>query len=67
MFEHASVLAFNMAGGHPQPKNIRKNRVYYVDSYQILKFCQSLTPKVIFRHHYRFNDFTIVMYKPREN
>ena len=68
MFGHASELvAFNMAGGYPQPKNARKNRVYYVDSHQIFKFCQSLTPKIIFRHHYRFNDFTIVMYKPREN
>ncbi|MCX6811386.1 MAG: class I SAM-dependent methyltransferase [Candidatus Berkelbacteria bacterium] len=65
MFEHASkLLAFNMAGGHPQPKNIRGNRVYYIDSLEMLKFCLSLTPKIILRHHYRFNDFTIVMYKP---
>jgi len=67
MFEHASELVvFNMAGGHPQHKNARKNRVYYVDSYQILKFCLSLTPKIIFRHQYRFNDFTIMMYKPKK-
>jgi SAM-dependent methyltransferase len=67
MFIHASELvAFNVAGGHPQPKNIRKNRVYYADSHQMLKFCQSLTPKIIFRHYYRFNDFTIVMYKPKK-
>lgn len=64
MFEHASeLLVFNMAGGHPQSKNNRGNRVYYIDSHRMLKFCQSLAPKVIFRHHYRLNDFTIVMYK----
>lgn len=67
MFKHASeVVAFNMAGGHPQPINKKENRVYFVDSLAILKFCLSLTPKIIFRHHYRFNDFTIVMYKPKK-
>lgn len=64
MFKHArEIIAFNMAGGYPQPKNRRENRVYYIDLLGILKFCLSLTPKVILRHHYRFNDFTMVMYK----
>lgn len=57
------ALAFNMAGYHPQPKNYKNYKVYYADSLKILNFCLKLTPKVIFRHHYRPKDFTIVMFK----
>jgi len=64
MYQHANeALAFNMAGGFPQPKNKSKNKVYYVDSLKILKFCYSLTGKVILRHHYRKKDFTIVVFR----
>ena len=64
MFDNAGeVLAFNMAGGYPQPKSRKGGRVYFVDSLEILKYCISLTPKVIFRHHYRLKDFTVVMFK----
>ncbi len=57
------VLAFNMAGGHPQPKNKISNRVFYADSLEILTFCFSLTSKIIFRNSYHKKDFTILMYK----
>lgn len=57
------AVAFNMAGANPQPKNKKTNRVYYVDSLKILKYCFTLTSKIIFRHHYHPKDFSIVMYK----
>lgn len=64
IFGHASeAAAFNMAGSHPQPENKKGNRVYYADSLDILKFCITLTRKVILRHHYYKKDFTIVMFK----
>jgi len=64
MYKNAGeVLAFNMAGGHPQPENKKKYKVYYVDSLRVLKYCLSLTSRVIFRHHYRRRDFTIIMYR----
>jgi len=64
MYENANeVLAFNMAGGFPQPKNEDKYKVYYVDSQKIFRFCLCLTNKIILRHHYRKKDFTIVMFK----
>lgn len=64
MFDNAKeVVAFNMAGGFPQPKNKKGYRVYYADSLEIVRFCLCLTSKLIFRQHYRKKDFTIVMYK----
>jgi SAM-dependent methyltransferase len=64
LFDHAKeCLVFNMAGFHPQPKNNNKNIVYYADSLAILKYCFSLTSKIIFRHHYHQKDFTILMFK----
>src|SRR3990167_648640 len=59
MFDHAKeAVVFNMAGGYPQPTNKEKYKVWYANSLEILKFCLSLSPKVIFRHHYRMKDFT---------
>lgn len=64
LWDHTlEVLSFNMAGGYPQPKNKKNNRVFYANSLDILKYCFKFTSKVIFRHHYRRNDFTIVMFK----
>jgi SAM-dependent methyltransferase len=57
------TFAFNMAGGFPQPKNKQGNRVYYADALEILEFCLSLTPKIIFRYNYRPKDFTVVMFR----
>lgn len=64
MFEHANeIIGFNMAGGYPQPENKKINRVYFADSLKILEYCLGLTNKLIFRHHYRKKDFTMVMFK----
>jgi len=64
LFNHArEAISFNMAGFYPQPKNKKASRVYYADSLTILKYCLSLSPKLIFRHHYHRKDFTIVIFK----
>lgn len=64
MFDHCNyALSFNMAGSTPQPKNKKGEAVYYANSLEILRFCLSLTKKIIFRHHYRPHDFTILMFK----
>jgi len=64
LFDHAlETVAFNMAGLYPQPKNKKKYKVYYVNSLIILKYCLSLSPKVIFRHHYHQKDFTLIIFK----
>ncbi len=63
MYEHAMyVVAFNMAGSHPQPKNRRTSRVHYSDSLEIIDFCTTLTSSVILRQHYRSKDFTVFLY-----
>ena len=64
MFEHAKkVLVFNMLGAHPQPKNDKKeSNVWYADSLEILKYCMSLTRRVVLRANYHPTDFTILMY-----
>ena len=64
LWNHArEVLAFNMSGGYPQPENSKKYRVFYANSMEILEYCLTLTSKIIFRHHYRKRDFTIIMYR----
>lgn len=64
MLAHAKeAVIFNMAGSSPQPKNKKENRVYYADSYDILKFCLTLSSKLIFRSNYHSKDFTIVICK----
>jgi len=63
MFEHAEkVCVFNMLGSHPQLKNHPKSNIWYADSLEVLKYCMSLTRRVILRHHYHRLDFTIFMY-----
>lgn len=64
MFELTDgVLAFNMLGGHPQPKNKEDLNIWYADSLEILEYCMSLTRRVMFRSSYHPRDFTIFMYK----
>ncbi len=63
LFTHTrEVLAFNMAGG-ASPHNKETGPVFYADSAEILSFCLTLTPKVIFKQHYHPKDFTIIMFK----
>lgn len=59
----SKVLAFNMLGAHPQPKNEPNRNIWYADSIEILEFCLTLTRRVILRHHYNPKDFTMFMYK----
>jgi len=67
MFLHTTnLLAFNMSGGHPSLKNSKENNIYYSDSLEILKYCMTLTRRVIFRQNYHPSDFTIFMYNVRE-
>ncbi|MEK7188512.1 MAG: class I SAM-dependent methyltransferase [Patescibacteria group bacterium] len=64
MFRYVKgVFVFNMLGGYPQPKNNSKSNIWYADSLEILKYCLSLTRRVVLRHHYNPKDFTIFMYK----
>ena len=64
MFNYTKeVFVFNMAGGFPQPKNKKTNRVYYADLLEIYEYCLSLSSRLILRNHYRSNDFTIVIFK----
>jgi len=63
MFEHTKgVLAFNTLGSHPQPENEKESNVWYSDSLEILKYCMSLTRRVILRHHYHPKDYTVFLY-----
>ena len=67
MFNHTKkVLAFNMLGGHPAPKNYPKRNVWYADSLEILEYCVSLTRRVILRANYHPTDFTIFMYPVKQ-
>ena len=64
LFDHArKAVGFNMAGFYPPPKNKKTSKVYYANSLTILEYCLSLSPKLIFRHHYHQKDFTVVMFK----
>lgn len=64
MFEHANkVMAFNMLGSSQNIKNKKDSNVWYANSLEIIKYCFSLTRRILFRHHYHPKDFTIFMYK----
>lgn len=61
-----NILAFNMLGLYPQPENKDDSNVWYANSLEILKYCLSLTRRVILRAHYNPKDFTIIMYKVKK-
>lgn len=64
LFEHArEVLAFNMAGGYPQPQNSDKSSIYYADSRLVVDYCLQLSSKVVLRHNYHPKDFTILLFR----
>lgn len=63
MFEKTKkVFAFNMLGAHPRPVSDPKSNIWYADSIEVLKYCATLTRRVIFRANYHPVDFTIFMY-----
>lgn len=53
--------AVNMLSVHA-PK--RKRGRHYYDPKTILKFALTLTPRVVLRHDYLSNDFTVYLYRP---
>jgi len=62
LFDHArEKVSFNMAGFYPQPKNKENYRIYYTNSLIILKYCLSLSSRLVFRHHYNRKEFTIII------
>ncbi|MFZ5932638.1 MAG: class I SAM-dependent methyltransferase [Patescibacteria group bacterium] len=64
MFGHCRyAVAFDMAGGYPPPQNRARSKIYYADSLEILKYCLSLTKRVILRQHYYPKDFTLILFK----
>jgi len=64
MFSHTKeLIAFNMAGGQPEPKNKQGNRVYYADLNKIVDFCKTLANNIKVRKDYSPNDFTVIMFK----
>jgi SAM-dependent methyltransferase len=66
MFEHTKrILAFNMLGAHPQPASNKDSNIWFADSIEILKYCMSLTRRVVLRANYHPTDFTIFMYPVR--
>jgi len=61
MFEKTKyALAFNMLNNYSTKKLKYQN---YYDSLEVLKYCKQFTNWVILRGDYKFNDFTIFMYK----
>jgi hypothetical protein len=63
MFDNCNeCLAFNMAWWFDM-KNKEDSKVYYADVNDVLKYCLSLTKKVICKTHYSHKDFTIYMFK----
>ncbi|MDB5166333.1 MAG: methyltransferase family protein [Candidatus Saccharibacteria bacterium] len=55
------ALAFTMSGWMQESSGGKK--IAYANIPDMLKFCSSLTPKVILRNHYSAKDFTIVMFR----
>lgn len=67
MFDHTTnIMAFNMSGRHPTIKNETESNIWYSDSLEILKYCMSLTRRVVLKQNYHPRDFTIIMYKTKK-
>ncbi len=62
LFELCNVaLAFNMAGSFAPKESTKK--ITYADAGEILKFCLTLTPKVVIKSNYSSIDFTVTLYR----
>ncbi len=46
------------------PVSDRKSQMMYYDPIDVMKFCFTLTPHVVLKHHYLPNDFTVCLFKP---
>lgn len=65
MFALAKIgIAFNLLSTYADQKYIKKDKeAYYHDPVKVLKFCMSLSRRVVLIHNYMPNDFTIYIYK----
>ncbi len=67
LFNHCKVaIAFNMAGGI-FPVNKENSIICYANSMEILKYCATLSKRLILRNHYHDKDFTIVAFRDSLN
>jgi len=57
------VAAFSMLGGHPKPATPEGSNVWYADSFEIKKFCETVCERVVLRDKYHPRDFSIFMYR----
>ncbi|OGI25062.1 MAG: hypothetical protein A3J76_02405 [Candidatus Moranbacteria bacterium RBG_13_45_13] len=63
MFDRCKIaVAFNMAGSM-SPTSKKNSIIYYADSMEILKYCATLSKRLILRNHYHPRDFTIIIFK----
>ncbi len=53
-------VAFNSLSDWGENK---EKEEYYADPIEIIRFCRSLTHKIVFKHDYHPRDFTIFLYK----
>ena len=56
-------IAFNSLSSFSLKKN--KNE-FYANPLDMFNFCKNLTPRIVLRHDYHDNDFTIYMYKEKK-
>jgi SAM-dependent methyltransferase len=62
MFEHSNeAVIFNMSGGADPRKTAKRSNVWFASASEILRFCKTLTPKIIFRDHPARREFTAVL------
>jgi ubiquinone/menaquinone biosynthesis C-methylase UbiE len=53
-------VAFNSLSTWSTKKNVKE---FYADPLKTMAMCKKITPKIIFKHNYLPNDFTIYLYK----
>jgi SAM-dependent methyltransferase len=64
LFGHTKeALFFNMTGRYPQPKTAKRSNVWFADPRQILEYCLTLTPKIVFINHPGRSEFSLILRK----
>lgn len=57
------ALAFNCLSGWAEEKEVGE---FHADPLRVVSFCRTLTPRVVLRHDYHPRDFTVYLYRRRE-
>jgi hypothetical protein len=57
---HIGVALNSLSSWHDTSE---QGEFYCADPLEILAFCRTLTPSILFRHDYLPHDFTVFMYK----